>query len=122
MKKTPTKKKSETSSKKKVCVVELPSNNDDMERYLDTHREEIHVKMVDNIEYAIKNRLQSVEVFCFKDSSFVVIMNSKDFKENLQNIFDFSMGSENFELCGRVKSIMNVLDKVSHFFDYKKIK
>ena len=125
MKKTPTKKKSESKSKKskyQYAVVELPSDNSAMENYIQNHREEINEKIVDAIEYAMHNRLGGVEIFCFKGSSFVVVLNRKDFKDSLENIFEFGMEKEKFEICAKVKQLIRRMDKLSHISTYKKIK
>jgi hypothetical protein len=49
-------------------------------------------------------------------------MNRKDFKENLQNIIDFSLKNQDFDVCKKAKMVMQKLDKVSIFFNYKKTK
>jgi len=117
MKKTPNKK----SYNKKHKIVELPSGNDEMEKYIDDHRKEINESMVDSIDYAIQKRLSAVEIFKFKNSNFIVVVNRKDFKENLENIFDFSLSNEHFEICGKVKMVMEKMEKINHIFEYKKI-
>lgn len=125
MKKTPTKKKSESNSKKskyQYAVVELPSDNSAMENYIQKNREEINEKIVDAIEYAMHNRLGGVEIFCFKGSSFVVVLNRKDFKDSLENIFEFEMEKEKFEICAKIKQLILRMDKLSHISTYKKIK
>ena len=94
IKKTPKKKKSNSKVTVKHEVVELPSNNKEMEDYVLSNRLEINEKILDNIEFALKNKLGGVEMFCFKNSNFVVVLNRRDFKESLQNIYDFSMSNE----------------------------
>ena len=93
-----------------------------MEKYLEIHRKEINRRVVENIDYGIKMRLNAVEIFSFKNSNFVVLMNRKDFKENLQNIIDFSLKNQDFDVCKKAKMVMQKLDKVSIFFNYKKTK
>jgi hypothetical protein len=110
------------SLKKSRKVIELPSNNDAMEKYVEKNRPEINEAIVDSIEYAVNRRLGGVEVFCFKNSNFVVILTRKDFKENLENIFEYSLHNELFEVCGKVKRIKDKLEKLSHVYTYKKIK
>lgn len=123
MKKTPNNKKSASKKSKNTYeVIELPSKNDEMEKYLDIHRKEINAGVLNNIEYAIKNRMAAVEIFSFKNSNFVVIMNRKDFKENLQNVIDFSMKNHDYEVCEKAKKVMQRLDRLSIFFQYNKTK
>lgn len=122
MKKTPKNKKSGSKSKVKYEVIELPATNAEMEKYVDTHRNEINARVINNIEYAIKMRMAAVEIFSFKNSNFIVVMNRKDFKENLQNIMDFSLKVQDYEVCNRAKRVMLKLDKLSIIFNYKKTK
>jgi|LauGreDrversion4_2_1035121.scaffolds.fasta_scaffold23519_9 hypothetical protein len=124
MKKNPNNKGSgsKSKSKNKYEVIELPASNAEMEKYLEIHRKEINRRVVENIDYGIKMRLSAVEIFSFKNSNFVVLMNRKDFKENLQNIIDFSLKNQDFDVCKKAKMVMQKLDKVSIFFNYKKTK
>lgn len=118
MKKTQSKKSSNTNSYK---VIELPSNNDEMEKFLDDNRVKINEKIVNSIDHALKKRLAAIEMFRFKNSNFIVLINRKDFKENLENIFNFSLDNENFEICGRAKKVMEKIERMNHIFQCKKI-
>jgi hypothetical protein len=127
MKKNPNRKsgsksKSKSESKYTYEVIELPSTNAEMEKYLDLHRHEINSRVLNNIEYAIKMRLPAVEVFTFKNSNFVVMMNRKDFKENIENIIEFSLKNQDYEVCNQAKKVMQRLDRMSIVFKYPKIK
>jgi len=127
MKKNPNRKsgsKSKEKSKVKYTyeVIELPSSNSEMEKYLDIHRKEINSRVLYNIEYAIKTRMLAVEIFSFKNSNFVVMMNRKDFKENIQNIIEFSLKIQDYEVCNQAKKVMQILDRMSIYFKYKKTK
>ena len=122
MKKTPRKKKSNKVLNSEYEVVELPSDNSDMEKYVQENRKEINNKIVNTIEYAIANKLGGIELFCFKNSSFVVVLQRKDFKESLETVLEFSMDHQQFQICARIKKIISKLDKLSTIFTYKKIK
>jgi hypothetical protein len=93
-----------------------------MEKYVQENRKEINNKIVNTIEYAIANKLGGIELFCFKNSSFVVVLQRKDFKESLETVFEFSMDHQQFQICARIKKIISKLDKLSTIFTYKKIK
>lgn len=123
MKKNPRSKFGSKSKLKNTYeVIELPSSNAEMEKYLESHRSEINHRILENIEYGIKMRMPVVEIFSFKNSSFVVLMNRKDFKENIQNIIEFSKKNEDFEVCRKANKVMQKLDMMSVFFEYKKTK
>lgn len=122
MKKTPKKKKSNIKVKKGYNVIELPSSNKEMEEYVNVHRTEINDQILDSIDYALKNRLGNIEVFCFKNSSFVVMLHRKDFKESLENIFEFSLNNEEFGLCTKAKKLIDKFDKLGFVVQYKRNK
>jgi hypothetical protein len=122
MKKTPRKKKSNKVLNSKYEVVELPCDNSEMEKYVLENRKEININIVNTIEYAISNKLGGIELFCFKNSSFVVVLQRKDFKESLENTLESSMDHQEFKICARIKKIISKLDKLSNIFTYKKIK
>jgi hypothetical protein len=121
MKKTP-QKKSDKVSGPKYEVVELPCDNSDMEKYVLENRKEINKKIVNTIDYAIAKRLGVVELFCFKNSNFIVVLQRKDFKESLETVFESSMNNQQFEVCAKIKKIISKMDKLSTIFTYKKIK
>jgi hypothetical protein len=108
--------------KKTPVVVELPSNSVDMENYVEKNRVSINESLVDSFDYAVKKNFCGAEVFCFQNSNYVVIVARKDFRDNLQNIFDYSLKNENFEICAKAKKVMDVLDKFSFVMNCKKIK
>ena len=122
MKKTQAKKKSKKKLRQRYQVIELPADNEGMEKYVEKNRVEISNRIVENIEYALNARLMGVEIFCFKDSNFVVVLNRNHFKESLADIFEFSLDTENFELCEKVKKTMGKMEKLSYVFTYKKTK
>lgn len=122
MKKTPAKKKSVTKPKKNYEVIELPADNAGMEEFVAKNRVKINEKIVENIEYAMKKRLGGVEIFRFKNSNFVVVLNRKDFKDSLEDIFEFSLDNEHFEICDKVKKMMDKMEKLSYVYTYKKTK
>lgn len=97
------------ASKYKIYV--LPSNFDEMERFIDSHKIEMTEQVVSSIEYALNKKLSFVEVFSFKNSDFVITIPIESFRENLKNVFDYYIDTENYELCARVKSIETLLEK-----------
>lgn len=122
MKQTRGKKKSNSKVTVKHEVVELPSENKEMEDYVLTNRIQINQKIVDNIEYALKNKLGGVEMFCFQNSNFIVVLHQKDFKESLESIYDFSMKNEKYEACLRARKVINLLNRYTFSYNCKKTK
>jgi len=97
------------ASKYKIYV--LPSNFDEMERFIDSHKIEMTEQVVSSIEYALNKKLSFVEVFSFKNSDFVITIPIESFRENLKNVFNYYIDTENYELCARIKSIETLLEK-----------
>lgn len=97
------------ASKYKIYV--LPSNFDEMERFIDSHKIEMTEQVVSSIEYALNKKLSFVEVFSFKNSDFVITIPIESFRENLKNVFNYYIDTENYELCVRIKSIEIMLEK-----------
>ena len=96
---------------RKHTVVELPSDNVEMENFIDKNRTNLYSKVVDAIDYAVEKKMKVVEVFNFDKTAFVVVIALKDFRGNLDNIFSSSLETENYELCGKIKTIIEKLEK-----------
>ena len=111
-----------TSSKKVPVVVELPTNPVDMENFVEQNREIINEMLVDSFDYAVRKSFNGIEVFAFKNSNYVVVVNRKDFKDNLRNIFDYSLENQHFETCAKAKKVMELMDKFSFIMSCKKSK
>jgi hypothetical protein len=102
-----------------ITVLELPKDNTDMEEFVLKNKQIMYDSIVKNIETAVNKRWGAVEVFSFEESNFVVVINRKDFKENLQNAFEFSLENEHFEICAKAKKIIDKLEKISFVANYK---
>ena len=80
----------------------LPSDNDDLRRFIDSKKADMMEQAVSSIAYAIDNKLSFVEIFQFKNSDFVVMLSDNDFLPNLEHIYDYYIENEMYEFCGRV--------------------
>ena len=96
----------------------LPSNFNEMNKFIETNKIQMMEHIVSSIEYAIDKNLNIVEIFSFKNSDFVVTLPKNQFKENLENVYSYYIENEKYELCIRVKSVENklnsILDKITH--------
>lgn len=104
---------------KEVVVVELPNNNIDMAKFAIENKKDLKEVVVDNIQCALSNKWDAVEVFSFRETNFVVVINFKDFKESLQDAFDFGMENEHYEICAKAKKAMDRLEQSSFVMKYK---
>lgn len=121
-KKTSNKKASKKASKKGPVVVELPNDYAEMESFVENNRVLINEMLVESFDYAVKKKFSGIEVFSFVGSDYVVVVNQQDFRDNLQNIFDYSLENELFETCGKVKKVMELMDRLSFTMKCKKDK
>lgn len=88
----------------------LPSEFDEMERFIEVNKILMTEQVVSSIEYALDENLNIVEVFSFKDSDFVVTLPFEQFKDNLLHVYNYYIQLEKYELCSRIKKIETKLD------------
>lgn len=88
----------------------LPSDFNELELYVKSHKKDLTEMVVSSIEFALEKDLPVIEVFNFKNSDFVITIPEKDFLNNIKNVYDFYLKEELYELCGRVGKLKNLLD------------
>ena len=102
----------------------LPSNFNEMNKFIEVNKIQLMEHIVASIEYAIDKKLSFVEIFSFKNSDFVVTLPTNQFKENLDNVYSYYIEKEQYELCIRVKSVESklnsILDETSQELDILK--
>jgi hypothetical protein len=59
----------------------LPSNFNEMNKFIEVNKIQLMEHIVASIEYAIDKKLSFVEIFSFKNSDFVVTLPTNQFKE-----------------------------------------
>ena len=89
----------------------LPSNNKELQAFIEKYKVDMTEQVVSSIEFAIKRKLPIIEIFQFKDSKFVVTVSPKEFDANLENIYNFYLETEQYELCSRVVKLRDKLKK-----------
>lgn len=85
--------------------LKLPSDDAELKVFLSKNKIKMMEQVLDSIEYSLENNLESVEVFSFKGSDFIVTLSRDCFLENVENIYKFYIGEEKYELCNRVKRV-----------------
>lgn len=85
--------------------LKLPSDDVELKIFLSKNKIKMMEQILDSIEYSLENDLDSVEVFSFKGSDFIVTLSGECFLENVENIYKFYVDEEQYELCNRVKRI-----------------
>jgi len=81
---------------------QLPSENKDLQSFIDSKRVDMMEQAISSIEYALDNDLPLVELYQFKNSEFVVMISDKEFLTNLEHIYDYYINNEMYELCKRI--------------------
>jgi len=93
----------------------LPADFLEMKNFIENNKVHMTERVVSSIEYALEKKLSFIEVFSFKNSDFVITLPLENFKENLENVYNYYIETEQYELCSRVKSVetklINVLNK-----------
>jgi hypothetical protein len=97
----------------------LPTDFNEMEKFIIKNKELLSEKVLDSIEYALKKKLNFVEVFKFTNSDFIIVIPFDKFKENIDNIYNYYIKDEKYELCPRVKKIENNLSKTIASYEKK---
>lgn len=90
----------------------LPSDFSEMDAFIEKNKTIMTEQVVSSIEYAIEKKLEIVEVFKFKKSDFVITLSHETFKQNLENVYNYYISTEKYELCTRVKKLEEKLNTV----------
>jgi len=103
--------------KKKNVITEpdiyiIPSKNDEMRLFVKKFKIDMMEHIVSNITFAIENKLPMVEIFQFKNSSYVVTITSKEFMLNIEHISQFYKEHEIFEYCARADKLLQTLKNI----------
>jgi len=100
--------------KKENEVYILPSNNDEMRKFVNLFKVDMMQAVVSSIKFALENKLSIVEVFQFKDSPFVVTINETEFEPNLTHISEYYKKNEMYELYPKVEELREILKRKTH--------
>ena len=90
-------------------VLMLPSDNREMEKFIQKNKTYLTEQALTSIEFGVSNKLPFVEVFKFNNSDFVITIAAEDFLINVNHIYNFYLESENYELCPRVVKLQSIL-------------
>lgn len=90
-------------------VLMLPSDNSEMEKFIQKNKTYLTEQALTSIEFAVSNNLPYVEVFKFNNSDFVITIPATDFLLNVDHIYNWYLESENYELCPRAVKLQAVL-------------
>ena len=103
----------------KIIPLVLPSDYDEMEQFIMKNKLKLSEQVVTSVSHAVDNDLQSVPVFHFEDSDFIVLLDNSTFVDNLDNIFNYYIETEQYEYCDRVVKLKQLIQKNEQEKRYK---
>ena len=83
----------------------LPCDYNVLDSYITKNKVKLTEHVVTSVYHALKNNLSSIEVFKFKKSEYVVMLEKDTYKQNIDNIFEYYLKEELYELCDRVQKL-----------------
>ena len=87
---------------KSFSVMTLPSDYSEMDSFIQKNKVKLMQQIVLSVQHALDNNYPSIEVFTFQRSDFIVILNRSNFKDNIDNIFEYYVATEQYEYCDRL--------------------
>ncbi len=98
----------------------ISSDSSELETYINSYKIDMMEQVVSSIDYAIRNKFSTVEVFQFKNSNLVITISEKEFEDNLDNIYKIYMDNQIYELCPRVMRVKRLLSLANKTKNEKK--
>jgi len=95
---------------KSFSSLTLPSDYDEMKMFIIKNKVKLTEQIVLSVQYALDNGISSIEVFNFEYSDFIVILEKSNFKENLNNILNFYLETEQYEFCDKLIKLKKELE------------
>jgi hypothetical protein len=96
---------------KSFSVMSLPFEYDEMESFIQTYKDKLMEQIVLSVQYALDNDYPTVEVFSFKNSDFIVILTQSEFKDNIDNVFEYYVNTEQYEFCSRLVKLKKQIEQ-----------
>jgi len=94
-----------------VTPLVLPSDYDEMEKFIISNKVKLTEHIITSVHFAVVNNLQTIQLFSFDRSDFIVVLEYSSFKDNIENIYNFYLEKELYEFCKRVSQLKKLLDK-----------
>ena len=97
---------------KTIDSMVLPSENDEMEKFITLNRVKMLHHSIKIIESAIDNKMPVAELYRFRKSNYAVIICDSDYKTNLDFILQELINLEEYEICSYVKTVKQKVDNM----------
>jgi len=89
----------------------MPSDFKLMDAYISQNKNKMMDHILTMIEKGIKSNYPVIELFHFEGTNYCVTLLPKEYKENLNNIFQYYLETEQYEQCSKLKDIEALLEK-----------
>jgi hypothetical protein len=93
--------------KPKIKVYELPKNSDALEKFILKNKKNMLDHVLSCLEYAYKKNLDFVEVFKFKNTTFIVTVQKEEYVENINHLYSEYINLELYEECKKILEFKN---------------
>ena len=91
--------------------LKLPKCDAELREFISVNKSVLMEHVLNSIEYSLNSKIPTVEIFSFKDTDFIVSLDQKNFKENVERLYKVFLSEEKYELCDRIKKINLKLNK-----------
>lgn len=99
----------------------LPSDNSDMENFLEKNKDLIYLYIINKIKDSIVFGEDCVELFGFEGTEYCVIIHKNSFENILERYYNYFMENEIYEGCSEVKAAKENLHKYNNLVKQKTI-
>lgn len=93
----------------KLPTIHINSESEEQD-YLRNHKTQLHIKIMDTVEFAYDNDIDSIEVVKvinnFRGVTFVLCVTKNNWEDSLNKSLSHFIEEEEYELCDKVHKIL----------------
>ena len=90
-----------------VIIIETEEEED---TYLNKNREYIHVKILENVEFAYENNIENIELLKiinnFRGFTFILCVNKDSWVDSLEKCLSYFLKYEEYEYCNKINNLI----------------
>jgi hypothetical protein len=96
-------------AKPKKKKTTLPCKFDELDKHIQMNKEEMRQYIIGEIEKAVRDKHETIELFNFDESQYVVILHQSEYLSNLQFFLEYYIGTEEYEKCVKPKELIRLI-------------
>ena len=93
----------------KLPTIHINSESEEQD-YLRNHKTNLHIKIMDTVDFAYDNDVDSIEIAKvinnFRGVTFVLCVTKDNWVDSLKKSLSHFIGEEEYELCGKAQKIL----------------